>query len=77
MQIDTLEVQKSDAESLRDMALQGERMTSSELKRYSDLMAEFRKYGIPIDDISKFANLVNNLKQYDYDAGKVLNQYSD
>ena len=52
-------------------------MTSSELKRYSDLMAEFRKYGIPIDDISKFANLVNNLKQYDYDAGKVLNQYSD
>ncbi|MGC2685853.1 MAG: hypothetical protein WA323_28695 [Candidatus Nitrosopolaris sp.] len=64
VQIETVQVQKSDAESLRDIALQGERMTSSELKRYSNLTAEFRKYVIPIDDISKFAKLVKNLKTH-------------
>jgi hypothetical protein len=59
VQIETVQVEKSDVESLRDIALQGERMTSSELKRYSDLTAEFRKYGISIDDISKLAKIRN------------------
>ena len=76
-QIETLQQQKSDAESLRDMALQEERITSSELKWYSDLRAELRKYEIPVDDISKFAKLVDNIREYGYDAGKVIKEFSD
>src|SRR5437899_9021149 len=57
LQIETLQQEKSDAESLRDMALQEERMTSFGLKWYSDLRAELRKYSIPVDDISKFGKI--------------------
>ncbi len=76
-QIETLQQQKSDAESLRNMALQEQRITGSELKWYSDLRAELRKYVIPVDDISKFAKLVDNIREYGYDAGKVINEFSD
>ncbi|MFZ0225086.1 MAG: helix-turn-helix domain-containing protein, partial [Candidatus Nitrosopolaris sp.] len=76
-QIETLQLQKSDSESLHDIALENERMTSSVLKWYSDLREELRKYGIPIHDISKFAKLVNNIRQYDYDARKVIDKFSD
>ena len=40
-------------ESVRDAALNDERMTATELKWYSDIKAEMRKDGIPVDDISK------------------------
>jgi hypothetical protein len=76
-QMETLHLQKSDAESLRDLALKEERMTSSALKWYSDLRAELGKYGIPRDDVAKFAKMVDNLRQYDYDAKKVINEFSD
>ncbi len=76
-QIETLKEQKEDAESLRDIALQDERMTSSGLKWYSELREELRKYGISVEDISKLAKLVNNLKQYDYNVEKVINLFSD
>ena len=76
-QIETLKEQKEDAESLRDIALQDERMTSSGLKWYSQLREELRKYGISVEDISKLAKLVNNLKQYDYNVEKVINLFSD
>lgn len=33
--------------------LNDERMTATELKWYSDIKAEMRKDGIPVDDISK------------------------
>ena len=75
--IEVLQEQKKDAESLRDKALQDERMTTSELKWYTDLKAELGKYGIPIDDISKFAKLVNNLKQSEYNTEKILTESLD
>jgi cell division protein FtsB len=76
-QIKTLQQQKSDAESFRNMALQEQRITGSELKWYSDLRAELRKYLIPVDDISKFAKIVDNIREYGYDAGKVIKEFSD
>jgi hypothetical protein len=76
-QIETLQQQKSDAESFRNMALQDQRITSIELKWYSDLRAELRKYLIPVDDISKFAKIVDNIGEYGYDAGKVIKEFSD
>jgi hypothetical protein len=71
---EVLQEQKKDAESLRDKALQDERMTSSELKWYTDLKAELGKYGIPIDDITKLAKFVNNLKECEYNVEKTITE---
>ena len=59
------------------MTLQQERITSYDLKWYSDLRVELRKYGIPIDDTPKFAKIVDNIREYGYDTGKVINEFSD
>lgn len=77
VQKETLQQEKSDAESIRDMALQEEKMTSSGLKWYSDLRTELRKYSIPIDDISKFGKIVDNIREYGYDVDKVIKEFSD
>jgi phenylalanyl-tRNA synthetase alpha subunit len=68
VQIETLQEQKKDAESLRDIALQDEKMTSSGLKWYTDLREELRKYGIPIGDIQQFAKTMKGVKQLNYDV---------
>ena len=52
-------------------------MTASDIQWYSDLKAELEKYGIPVDDISKFAKIVDGIKQYGYDLDKVLNEFSN
>jgi len=77
LKIGMLTLEQSDRESLRDQALQDERMTAAELKSYSDLRTELRKAGIPIDEISKFANAVNGIRQYGYDVGKVICEFSE
>src|SRR4051812_20084883 len=61
-QKEILNLQKSYSESVRDQALQDERMTATELKWYSDIKAELRKYDIPVHDISKFAKAVNGIR---------------
>jgi hypothetical protein len=76
-QIRTLQQQKEDAESLRDIALLDEGMTSSELKKYTLLRRELTKHGIPVDDISEFAKLVSNIREYGYDVGKVIQEFAD
>jgi polyhydroxyalkanoate synthesis regulator phasin len=77
-EIETLEEQKSDREALRDIALQDQEMTSSELKWYSDLKEELIiKYGIPVNDIATFAKTVDSIRKYGYDAGKVISEFSD
>ena len=76
-QIEKLQQQKENSESLRDIALQNGRITSSELKYYTSLREEFRKHRIPVDDISKFAKLVNNIREYGYDAGEVMKEFAD
>ena len=76
-QIETLREQKEDAELIRDTALEDARITSFRLKWYTDLSEELRKYGIPVHDISKLVKLVNNVRQYDYDVEKVINEFSN
>jgi len=76
-QKEILNLQKSNSESVRDQALQDERMTAAELKWHSDLRAELRKYGIPVDDISKFAKAVNGMREYGYDVDKVISEFSE
>jgi DNA-binding transcriptional MerR regulator len=71
-QIETLQQQKENAVSLRDTALQDERITGSELKWYSGLRGELRKYGIPIDDIQWFAKAMKGVKQLNYDVDSIF-----
>jgi predicted acetyltransferase len=52
-------------------------MTATDLKWYSNLKAELRKYDIPVDDISKFAKAVNGIRELGYDVGKVIREFSD
>jgi DNA repair exonuclease SbcCD ATPase subunit len=75
-QKEDLEAQKSAAEDLRDAALQNEKATTANLKWYTDLKEELRKSGIPVDDISQLAKVVNGIRQYGYDTEKVLNEFS-
>jgi len=70
-------LQKSNSESVRDQALHDERITATELKWYSDIKAELRKYGIPVDDIPKFAKAVNGLTENGYDVVKIITEFSE
>jgi hypothetical protein len=76
-QIQTLQQQKETAKLLRNTIVEDGKITSSRLKWYSDIKAEMGKYGIPVDDISKLAKLVNSLKQYQYDIEIVINEFLD
>jgi FtsZ-binding cell division protein ZapB len=76
-QIQTLQQEKQNADSIRNTILEDGKITSYRLKWYSDLKAELGKYGIPVDDISKLAKLVNCLKQYQYDVENVINEFLD
>ena len=76
-QKEDLVAQKSAAEDLRDAALQNEKATTAKLKWYTDLKEELRKSGIPVDDISQLAKVVNEIRQYEYDTEKVLKEFSN
>ena len=75
--IKQLEQERLAAEELRETSLKNERITSSNLKWYSDLKIEFKKYGIPIEDLSLFAKAVRGIRQYDYDVDKIIAEFSD
>jgi hypothetical protein len=72
-----LDEEKSDIEFYRDKALQDQEITYSDLKWYSKLKEELLKYGIPIEDILQFSKIVDGIRQYGYDVGKVVNAFSD
>jgi predicted nucleic acid-binding Zn-ribbon protein len=78
LQIQQIGYDKFTIEKLRDDALQQQKMIASDLKWYSDLRSELgSKYGIPIEDISKFAKIVHGIREYGYDVGKVVNEFSN
>jgi hypothetical protein len=76
-QIETLREQKEDAELLRNTELEDTGITSFRLKWYTNLSEELRKYGIPVDDVSKLVKLVDNIRQYGYDVEKVIDEFSN
>jgi hypothetical protein len=77
-QIQQLDSERSAIVKLRDQALQQQEMSASDLQWYSDLRSELAtKYGIPVEDIFKFAKLVNGIKEYGYDVDKVANEFSN
>ena len=74
---DDLEMETSLSKELRDAALEKERTTVAELKEYSNLKAELRKYDILIEDLQKLVQLLYGIRQHGYDVEKVLSEYLD
>lgn len=52
-EIECLDAERAAAEELRDCALESERVTEANLDSYTKTREELRKYGVPVDDISK------------------------
>ena len=66
------------AKELRDAAIEDERITTAELREYSNLKAELRRCGLSIEeDIPKFVQVVHGIKRYENDVDKILSDYSD
>lgn len=79
-EIENLKDQKVDIEKqilVTNADLHDKEMTTARLKWYSDIKEELAKYGIPVDDISKLANVVNGIRQQGFDASKVLDEFSN
>ena len=76
-QIVDFEAQRSVTRDLLDIALHDEKMTTAKLKWYSDIKEELAKHGIPVDDISKLANVINSIRQQGFDANKVIDEFSN
>jgi vacuolar-type H+-ATPase subunit I/STV1 len=64
--IKLLEEERLVAEELCETSLENEKMTSSEIKWYSDLKTGLKKYRIPTEDLSLFAKAVHGITQYGY-----------
>jgi predicted acetyltransferase len=76
-ELKALEDEKVASVLRRDTALHEENMTRAQIESYSDLREELKSFGLYIDDLSKFTNLVHGLSQMGYDVGKVVNEFSD
>jgi|SRR5215208_3690422 hypothetical protein len=73
---ETLEMETLLEKELRDAALENERIATAQIREYLNLKAEL-KYGIPIDDLPKPVQLLNEIRKHGYDVGKVLSEYLD
>ena len=66
------------AKELRDAAIEDEKITTAELREYSNLKAELRRHGLTIEeDIPKFVQVVHGIRRYENDVDEILSDYSD
>jgi hypothetical protein len=70
-------MEKSDSEKLLEITMADYNITTQQLKWYSGLKEELAKYGIPVDDISQLAKMIDGLKALGYDPAKITNEISD
>jgi cell division protein FtsB len=72
-----LQMEKRDFQALRDAALEDMKLTKDELQAYSSHKAELAKYGIPVNDFSKLAKIVDGVKHYEYNVKQLVEVFSD
>jgi hypothetical protein len=76
LQIAALKQEEKNCQTNRDKALREKQTTIEILNWYSNLKQELIKYSIPIEDLSEFARLLNNIRQHSrYDVDKVINEF--
>src|SRR3954465_1598059 len=76
-QVEDLDSKRSAIKNLPVEPLQQQKMTTSDLQWYSDLKAELGRYGIPVEDISRLAKTVRGIREQDYDANRVVTEFSN
>jgi hypothetical protein len=76
-QVEDLDLKRSAIMNLQVEPLQQQKMTTSDLQWYSDLKAELGGYGIPVEDISRLAKTVRGIREQDYDANRVVTEFSN
>lgn len=76
-QTEMLQQKKTQLEGFRNMAMEHHKTTAEQLKLYSDLCKEFAKYGIPLDDITHLAKVVDGVRALGYDPVKITNEISN
>ena len=72
-----LQRQKSDCERLSNAAMEDYKTTVQQLRWYSGLKEELAKYGIPVDDVSYLAKVVDGARALGYDPVKIMNESSN
>ncbi len=78
-QVETLQNQKSEVEHRSKVALDNHRNIEYKLQWYTDIKNELKnKYGLPVDDITKFASMINAAERhFGYDIQRILNDFSN
>jgi hypothetical protein len=76
-QVEDLDLKRSAIMNLQVEPLQQQKMTTSDLQWYSDLKAELGGYGIPVEDILRLAKTVRGIREQDYDANRVVTEFSN
>jgi uncharacterized protein (DUF433 family) len=75
---ESMEIETSLAEELRDAALENEKTTVAELREFTKFKTELGKYGLSVvDDTRKIVQVIYGIKQRGYDVDKVLSEYRD
>ena len=72
-----LQLEKSDSQNLLEIAKADYNTTTQQLEWYSALKEELAKYGIPVDDISHLARVVDGVRALGYDPVKITNEISN
>jgi hypothetical protein len=75
--IKCLAVEKTTAEEESELALENYRLTEAGLKWYISVKEELSRYGIPVEDITKFTATVKWIKEQGYDPMQLVRTYSD
>lgn len=76
-QVEDLDSERSAIKNLRVEALQQQKNDCLRLQWYSDLKAELGGYGIPVEDISRLAKTVSGIREQNYDANRVVTEFSN
>jgi hypothetical protein len=72
-----LQLEKSDSQNLLQIAKADYNTTTQQLEWYSALKEELAKYGIPVDDISHLARVVDGVRALGYEPVKITNEISN
>jgi hypothetical protein len=72
-----LQLEKSDSQNLLQIAKADYNTTTQQLEWYSALKEELAKYGIPVDDISHLARVVDGVRALGYEPVKIRNEISN
>jgi hypothetical protein len=76
-QIQKLQKEEANSKTRRDAALYNEKTTNEEIESFIDLKTGLKVYRLDFEDIPKFVQLLDSIKELGFDINKVLSPYQD